>query len=176
MSNIQGKTINFSLATLSDSEFIFSLRVNKKLNKYISTFSGKVEDQRKWLEDYKKRELKGKEFYYIISRNDNGIPIGTVRLYDFIEKDNSFCWGSWIINENKTPSSAIESALLVYKIGFEHLKFSSSHFFVDKKNSLVIDFHKKSGAKIIDEDDINIFFNYNPNIYHSLKEKYNRFL
>ncbi|MBN3136685.1 GNAT family N-acetyltransferase [Pectobacterium punjabense] len=175
VSNISSKTINFSLAKLSDSDFIFSLRVNEKLNRYISTFSGSVEDQYRWLEDYKKREHDEREFYYVIRRNDTDLPIGTVRLYDFIEDSNSFCWGSWIINENKTSSSAIESALLVYKIGFEHLNFSGSHFFVDKKNKLVIDFHKKSGAIFLGEDDTNIFFNYTPELYSTLKDKFKKF-
>ncbi|WDG00259.1 GNAT family N-acetyltransferase [Pectobacterium carotovorum subsp. carotovorum] len=176
VSNISSKTINLSLAKMSDSDFIFSLRVNEKLNKYISAFSGSVEDQRRWLEDYKKREHDEREFYYVIRRNDSDLPIGTVRLYDFIEVSNSFCWGSWVINENKTSSSAIESALLVYQIGFEYLSFSASHFFVDKRNTSVVDFHKKSGAIFLGEDDINIFFNYTPDLYSSLKGKYKKFL
>ncbi|MBN3217260.1 GNAT family N-acetyltransferase [Pectobacterium polaris] len=176
VSDISSKTIKLSLAKLSDSDFIFSLRINEKLNKYISSFSGSVEDQYKWLEDYKARERNEREFYYVIRRNDSDLPIGTVRLYDFIEDSNSFCWGSWVINEKKTSSSAIESALLVYKIGFEHLGFSGSHFFVDKKNTSVVDFHKKSGAILLGEDDINFFFNYTPDLYNSLKEKYKKFL
>ena len=71
----------------------------------------------------------------MILRND-GKKCGTIRVYDII--DNSFCWGSWILDENKTTTAAIESALLIYKFGFEIMKFSRSHFDVRKDNSAII--------------------------------------
>ncbi|MEC9703943.1 GNAT family N-acetyltransferase, partial [Escherichia marmotae] len=98
---------------ISDAEFIYSLRIDSRLSKHISTINGTVIDQARWIEDYKKREENNEEFYFIIKRTDNDKKIGTIRLYD-ITKDDGFCWGSWILNEDKMKSSAIESAYLIY--------------------------------------------------------------
>jgi RimJ/RimL family protein N-acetyltransferase len=80
-----------------------------------------------------------------------------VRLYDF--QDDSFCWGSWILDRNKSRYAAIESAILVYDIGFDCLGFSRSHFDIRKENKRVIHFHERFGAKMIGEDEFNVYFN-----------------
>ena len=41
---------------INDAEFIYSLRIDSRLNKHISTINGTVIEQAKWIEDYKKRE------------------------------------------------------------------------------------------------------------------------
>lgn len=176
VSDISSKTISLRLATVDDAEFIFKLRVNDELNKYISSVDGSIESQREWLVNYKTKESNNLEYYYIIIRNDSKLPIGTVRLYDFINNNQSFCWGSWILNENKTRSAAIESALLVYEIGFIHLNFERCHFDVRKNNIHVVDFHKKTGAEIVNGNDTDLFFVYTYEAFLKLKERYNSFL
>ena len=96
-----------------------------------------------------------KQFYFIIQKLD-GTPCGTVRVYDI--RSDSFCWGSWILNENKTRFAAIESAFLVYKFGFESLGFKKCHFDVMKGNDKVISFHKKMGAVQVGEDEANYYY------------------
>ena len=95
-------------------------------------------------------------------------------MYDF--KYDSFCWGSWILNEDKTRYAAVESALLVYRFGFEQLCFKKSHFDVRKENVGVVNFHKNFGAKIVDEDDDNFYFIYEREQYSDALEKYSKFL
>lgn len=174
--NTQARTINLRLAEVDDADFIYSLRTQSDLTKHLSTINGDVNDQRKWLTNYKEREKKGIEYYFIISRVDNHERVGTVRLYDFIAAKNSFCWGSWILNHNKTRSAAIESALLVYKIGFETLDFSQSHFDVRKDNIKVIDFHKKLGAYEVGEDDNSLIFEYQKSTFESIKSNFEKYL
>lgn len=160
---------------ISDAEFIYSLRIDSRLNKHISSINGTIIDQARWIEDYKKREKNNEEFYFIIKRTDNDKKIGTIRLYD-ITKDNGFCWGSWILNEDKMKSSAIESAYLIYKFGFYHKKYKFSYFQVDKKNKEVIAFHKKTGAAIIKEDEVNYHFEFHMENFIKLKEKYSKYI
>ncbi len=62
----------------------------------------------------------------------NGEPIGTVRLYD--ARQNSFCWGSWILKAGSPKHAAIESALMVYAYAVDHLSSQSAHFDVRKDN------------------------------------------
>ena len=70
-------------------------------------------------------------------------------------------WGSWILNQDKTRYSAIESALMVYKYGFDYLGFMKSHFEVMKGNDKVVAFHEKMGARRVGEDEVNFYFEIN---------------
>lgn len=153
--NLQSKTIQLRLVEVTDAEFILSLRLNPKFNQFLSHVDANLDDQKEWIQRYKKDESNQKQFYFIIEKLD-GTPCGTIRVYDL--KEDSFCWGSWILNENKTKFAALESAFLVYQFGFENLGFSKSHFDVMKENTKVISFHTKMGATQVGEDDLNLFF------------------
>lgn len=155
MINLISKTIKMRLVEESDAEFILKLRLDVRYNQYLSDINPDVQAQRNWIREYKDHEKENKQFYFIIERLD-GIPCGTVRIYDLHQ--DSFCWGSWILNENKTRSAAIESAFLVYKFGFDELGFVKSHFDVRKANERVISFHRKMGAQQTGEDELNYYF------------------
>ena len=149
------KTIKFRLISVNDAEFIYKLRVDEKYNKYISKISDDIHEQVKFIEMYKNDEAVAEQFYFVIERLD-GIRCGSVRLYNF--KDDSFEWGSWILDENKTRYAAIETSILIYKYAFEVLGFEKSNFEVNKQNSNVVKFHKRTGAKVIGEDQTNYYF------------------
>ncbi|EJL89603.1 GNAT family N-acetyltransferase [Pantoea sp. GM01] len=170
------KSIFFELVTESDAGFILSLRNDNKYNQHLSQTSNDFEDQVEWLRKYKEREINNDEFYFIIKRKFDGEKIGTVRLYDFTDNPHSFCWGSWILNNDKTLSSAIESALLVYSFAFRELGFLQSHFDVRNENVKVIGFHKKMGAIEISKDNENTFFIYKKETFEANFESYNRFM
>ena len=152
---LKSKTIRIRLVEEFDAEFILKLRLDEKYNLFLSSVNPDIKAQKDWIKKYKNDEANRKQFYFIIERND-GKPCGTVRIYDL--KENSFCWGSWILNEDKTRYAALESALLVYDFGFNHLGFDFSHFDYRKGNEKVISFHKKMGALKIGEDDLNEYF------------------
>lgn len=99
--NLESKTVRLRLVEESDAEFILSLRLDERYNRFLSEVDPKLEAQRSWIRAYKTEEQEGREFYFIIERND-GVPCGTVRVYDF--KDDSFCWGSWI--QQLSPSNS----------------------------------------------------------------------
>lgn len=152
---LTSKSVRMRLVEATDAEFILSLRLDERYNSFISKVDNDVESQRRWIVNYKNDEAQKRQFYFIIERLD-GTPCGTVRIYDL--RADSFCWGSWILNENKTRYAAIESALLVYEYGFTVLGFEKSHFEVLKGNLKVVDFHKKFGAVVVSEDDNNFYF------------------
>jgi RimJ/RimL family protein N-acetyltransferase len=176
LDRLVAKTIHFKCAEVSDSEFILKLRTDSSFNKFLSATKSDIEQQKQWLSGYKERERLGKEYYFIIYRNDNNERIGTVRLYDFIKDKNSFCWGSWILNSNKTNSAALESALLVYLFAFNTLGFDQSHFDVRKMNAKVIGFHKKMGAEEVSSNDVDLFFIYRKNTFEQKIKNYKKFL
>lgn len=167
-----GKSINLRLVELSDAKFIYDMRQGSK-SKYLSAVNSTVDSQIEWIKEYKKREFKGSEYYFVIESKNNE-SLGLVRLYDF--RDDSFCWGSWIIKDGAPPNCSIESVLCVYDFAFYQLGFTKSHFDVRKDNIKVIAFHKKFGAIINGEDDENYYFNFALEDYVKTRKKYAKFV
>lgn len=147
-------TVRLSPVDESHAEYIFSLRIDNTLNTFLSAAPSSVHDEREWITKYRDRAKEGSEYYFVIVRI-GGMPCGTVRLYDF--RADSFCWGSWILDKNKTRYAAVESAMLVYRLGFRQLGFTGSHFDVRKGNEKVIAFHRRFGAEMTHEDDENVY-------------------
>lgn len=166
----KSKTIHFRLAEVTDAKFIHSLRVDEKFNKYLSYVEDDITKQENWLINYKIRETAKQEYYFIIHRNTDNLQIGTVRIYDLIEEEESFCWGSWILNENKTKYAALESAILIYDFAFFKLGFKRCHMDIRKGNEKVIEFHKRFGVKIVGETELDLLGHYFVEDYKLLRE------
>lgn len=165
---LHSKTIIMRLIEEDDAAFVLQLRTDEKYSKHLSVVNSDVNAQKKWIGNYKKDEHRGSQYYFIIATL-KGTPCGTVRLYDL--KPDSFCWGSWILNENKTRFAALESAFLVYDFGFDTLGYGKSHFDVRRENDKVISFHEKMGAIRVSEDIENIYFEITKESVGKAKEK-----
>ena len=163
------KTIYLRPVEIDDAKFIHSLRMDSTYNKYLSKVDDNLSSQIEWLKKYKKRERHGEELYFIIHRLSDSERIGTVRIYDFIGDKDSFCWGSWILNENKTRYAALECVLLIYDIAFREMGFKRCHMDIRKQNTKVIEFHKKLGVKIIGETDLDLLGHYFPKDYEFVR-------
>lgn len=156
-----------------DASFILSLRLDENLNKHLSVVDNNIEKQVEWIKHYKIREESRLEFYFIIKSLDDE-DLGAVRIYDF--KGSSFCWGSWMIKKNAPNVTSIESALTIYEFAFNDLGFKQSHFDVRKGNEKVIEFHKRFGARIISEDELNYYFILEQSDYNESRTRYKKFL
>lgn len=137
---IEGKTLLFRDADIEDARFILELRSQTEKARHLSAISGRLIDQENWLAQYASDDTQA---YFIIECK--GKSIGTVRLYD--PRQDSFCWGSWILQQNAPSHAAIESALMVYTYALQHLGFQRSHFDVRKENEKVWRFHERFGAQ-----------------------------
>lgn len=162
----------FRLVEIDDAEFIVSLRTSPSKSRYISYTDNDVDVQRNWIASYLERQDKGLEYYYIIEDN-KAEKYGTLRIYDF--REDSFCWGSWIMKDGSPYYMAIESLLMALEIGFYQLGFTRSHGDVRKGNHSVLNNHLRFGSKITGEDDLNYYLEYNRYDYESVKKKYGRF-
>ncbi|RFQ01327.1 N-acetyltransferase [Pseudomonas putida] len=171
--NLHSTTISMRLIEENDAEFVVGLRTDNNLNRFLSAVGDDIEAQKKWIRSYKIDEAHNSQFYFIIERND-GVRCGTVRIYDI--QDDSFSWGSWILNDKKTRYAAIESAFLVYKFGFENLGFSKCHFEVMKGNDRVMSFHEKMGAKQVSEDETFVYYNISKESVEMAKDSFGRIL
>lgn len=158
VASFDGPNLRLRLVLPQDAGFIHALRMDPAYNTHLSAVTGSADDQRAWIERYKAREAEGLEYYYIVERRDRNEPCGVVRIYD-IEADR-FTWGSWILGPNKTPKAALESAVLIYRIGFEALGKALSVFDVRNGNATTLAFHQRFGARETGRDEINTYFDY----------------
>jgi RimJ/RimL family protein N-acetyltransferase len=155
--NVEGPNLKLRLIKPDDAAYVHSLRTNPLYNNHLSEVTGTIDDQRQWIENYKARESTGQEFYYVIERKD-GTRCGLVRLYDI--EAACFTWGSWILDENKPSKAALESALLIYDIGFERIGCDYAVFDVRSDNTHTLAFHRRFGAEETDVDELNVYFYY----------------
>jgi RimJ/RimL family protein N-acetyltransferase len=148
--NFISNKISFRFIEIEDAEFIFSIRTDPKYSQHLSKTTGSVNDQKQWIKNYKQREKQEKEFYFIITDNNDGQKIGAIRVYDL--KEESFCWGSWILLESRPRTAAVECLLFLYHFGFNILGFNQSHFDVRKENHKALNIYLKIGAEIVSSD------------------------
>lgn len=169
---IVGKSLAFRDASVSDADFIYSLRVDEEKSRHLSKVSDGVDAQVRWLENY---ASKTGEAYFIIEGQDPGsAALGTVRLYD--AQGDSFCWGSWVLAKGAPANAAIESALMVYAYALEHLGFRNAHFQVHRGNESVWKFHERFGAVRHAEDDIQFHYTLAYEDIVASMARYRRFL
>ena len=167
---VRGKQIAFREITPDDAGFLVCLRTNPDLNRHLSPTVPDVEQQKKYILNYLSSLT---DFYFIIT-DWQQTPLGTIRIYDI--QGSSFCWGSWILRKEAPSGAAIESALLIYDFAFFSLHYDKSHFDVRKANTKVAEFHKRFGARVVREDDLNYYFEYDRNSYLQIRQKYARYL
>jgi RimJ/RimL family protein N-acetyltransferase len=151
---------------ISDAEFVYSLRCNPELNAYLSPPPLTLEHQRAYIERYLTLD---NEYYFSIC-NSNSESLGVVRIYDL--KPESFCWGSWVVKPDAPRGVGLASLLLVYDYGFYGLHYAQSHFDVRKGNVRVLDLHKRLGAVITSEDELNYYFIYTEEAYRNIRARY----
>lgn len=157
MEIIVGNLINLKLVTQNDANFIVNLRQNKELNKYLSIVSNELEEQRIWLQNYKKREEKKKEFYFIVQTKRN-ISCGTVRIYQINDRKKECVWGSFILDKNRPEKACYEVIELSLKFAFEFLKMIKVLLEVRKENKKAIYIYEKCGFKRYAKDEINYYY------------------
>lgn len=158
--------IDVRLVNEADAEFILSLRTNKWLTRFIHQTVDDVESQRRWIREYKRRELEGKEYYFIYS--SKGVPFGLNRIYNIIgDKCTS---GSWLCQPGTPLELSIPTALINRDIMFDILSLQEDNFDVRKGNLKVQKFHLMTGSVKTGETELDILFRATPETHKKGKE------
>jgi len=157
VARVEGPNLILRLIRLDDADYVHGLRTNPNYNRHLSEVRGTADDQRRWIEAYKEREVELRELYYVIERRD-GIRCGLVRMYDI--GGESFTWGSWILDHNKTPKAALESAMLSFAVGFDVLQMGEARVDVRLGNSRAIAVYQRLGMVELRRDDRDIYYAY----------------
>lgn len=152
MIKISGKYVNLRNVSVSDAEFILSLRCDDKKSRFLHKTENDIEKQRQYI---KSKENVKDEWYFIIE-NKNNVPIGTYRIYDL--RPDSFCIGSWLMIDGVSPQEMLEADFLVRNFGFDTLGMNKMHFDVRKENKKVWTYHKLVGAKQVGETELDYLF------------------
>lgn len=152
----EGHRLRLRLVQPEDAGYIHALRTDPRYNSYLSAVTGGAADQRQWIQDYKTREAIGSELYYVIERLADGARCGVVRLYEIT--DESFTWGSWVLDHNKPAKAALECALLIYRIGLDLIGCPKAVFEVMNENAHTLAFHRRMGATETGADAQNTYF------------------
>jgi RimJ/RimL family protein N-acetyltransferase len=157
IARVEGTNLMLRLVRPEDADYVHALRTDLAYNRHLSEVRGTAEDQRRWIQGYKAREAGLSELYYVIERKD-GIRCGLVRLYDI--GTDSFTWGSWILDHNKTLKAALESAVLSFGVGFDGLGLSFAHVDVRIGNKHAEAFYRRLGMTEIRRDVQDIYLTY----------------
>lgn len=157
VARVEGPNLILRLIRPEDADYVHALRTDPAYNRHLSEVRGTTEDQYRWIEAYKAREADLRELYYVIERKD-GTRCGLVRLYD-IDAD-SFTWGSWILDHNKTRKAALESAVLSFGVGFDQLGPPIANVDVRIGNERALAFYQRLRMTELQRDDQDIYFIY----------------
>lgn len=149
---LEGKYVNLREITTDDAEFVLSLRCDPKKSRYINKTENNLQKQI----DYIKRYLTLDDEWYFIIENKEHKPLGTVRIYG-VEGDR-FSSGSWILIDGALSEEALESEYLSKNYAFNVLGFKTCYADIRKENKKVVKYEVAMGAKIVDEDEENYYF------------------
>lgn len=154
-----------------DAEFIMNLRTNEKLGRYINPTSCSVENQKKWIQEYKLRESSGLDYYFMFEY-PKGNRLGVCRIYD-INSDN-FTIGSWIFSPDAPKGAAILGDIITREIAYSLFPLSILYFDVKKANINVNRYHAAYKSKLIREDESTNYYCSSKEDFEKYKEKFIR--
>ena len=99
-----------------DAEFILSLRTDARLGQYIHSTENDVLKQIEWTKEYKIRERKGTDYYFMFEM-PIGNKLGVSRIYNVT--DSTFETGSWVFKRDAPFGSAFLGDIICHEIAFE---------------------------------------------------------
>jgi RimJ/RimL family protein N-acetyltransferase len=123
-----------------DAAFLVRLRTQPGRSRLLNRGAETVEAQRQWLETYFSRPG---DYYFAIYGLADGTQEGAMALYNVDEQARSAEWGRWILRAGSV--AAVESAVLLYRFAFHHLRLQRVHCRTLKENTQVVSFHDSCG-------------------------------
>lgn len=118
-----------------DAAFILELRKDRERCRYLHRVPNDLDAQRQWLESYFERAA---DYYFIIENRATGQPEGTMGI-----TGNE--WGRWIVRAGSL--AGLESACLIYRVGFEALGLEFMYCRTVVENTAVMEFHQSFGLE-----------------------------
>ena len=149
-----------------DAEFIVSLRTDPRLSRYIHETSSDIEQQKQWIRNYKLREAKGLDYYFLFSI---GNPQGLARIYNITE--DTFTQGSWIFSPEAVLGASVLGNIISSEIGFEFLGKKIEYTDARRDNN-THRYVKSFSPEVINTDEENIYYKILPENFNQGKQKH----
>lgn len=160
--------LHVRLVNENDSEFIVRIRTNEKLGRYIHDTSNNIDNQLAWFREYKKREEKGQDYYFMFELPD-GKRLGTERIYDIT--DTSFVTGSWVFDQEAPYGAAFLGDIITHEIAYELYPDKVHLHDIKKENHNVLRYAQLFKPKIIRETEDTIYFKNEKEDFYVAAEK-----
>lgn len=125
-----------------DSRFTVELRCDPRVSKFLHGIPGDLQSQRKWEEAALMRD---DDLPLVVYRRSTSKPEGTVGIYAIDRTLETAEWGRWAL-QHGSPA-AVESVLLVFRLGFELMGLTSLYSRTLTANTRVIAFHDHLGSE-----------------------------
>jgi RimJ/RimL family protein N-acetyltransferase len=147
---IDGPAFRLRPVRREDAAFIAQLRADPERCRYLHRGPPGAHAQEHWLEGYFERTG---DYYFLIENRVTETPEGTVGIYnvgwsvegrtDRLQRDAE--WGRWILRRGSL--AALESACLLYRLGFEMLDLDSIYCRTIIENASALAFHDSFGLE-----------------------------
>ncbi|HEX4578493.1 MAG TPA: GNAT family protein [Candidatus Dormibacteraeota bacterium] len=128
--------------TARDSQFTVDLRSDPRVSQFLHRVPGDLQSQRRWEEAALMRD---DDLPLVIYRRSTRRPEGTVGIYSIDRTLKTAEWGRWALLHGSP--AAVESVLLVFRLGFDKMGLTSLYSRTLTANSRVIAFHDRLGAQ-----------------------------
>jgi len=127
---------------LYDAAFIAQLRNDPDRAKYLHRGACDEASQQQWLRAYFDRP---DDYYFVIENRVTGIREGAAGNYSVDREQCHAEWGRWILRRGSL--AALESAWLIYRVGFETLGLEAMYCRTIEENASALAFHDSFGVE-----------------------------
>ena len=142
--------ITARLVSEEDAKTIVSFRSDPKRTQYMITLDSNIDKQKEWIKEYKIREAKGEDYYFIF--HDNlGNPIGLNRIshIDYTKKQAK---GSSLITIKNDKAYGVKVSIIKSIIAFDILELEKIYADVHKENKKAIKLLELLNFRFIDTE------------------------
>ena len=139
---LEGPALRLRPVRLYDAAFIAELRKDPERGRYLHSGAINTASQEEWLRNYFQTP---RDFYFIIENRLTGIREGTAGIYQVDESRGRAEWGRWVLRRGSL--AALESACLIYRIGFDVLELEALYCRTIEENASALAFHDSFGVE-----------------------------
>ena len=142
--------ITARLVSEKDAKTIVNFRSDPKRTQYMITLDSNIEKQKEWIKEYKIREAKGEDYYFVFHDN-HGNPIGLYRIshIDYTKKQAK---GSSLITIRNENFYGLKISIIKNIIAFDILEIEKIYADVHKENRGAIKLMKLLNYTFIDSE------------------------
>lgn len=157
------------LVNENDADFILKLRTDSRLGQFIHPTENNLEKQIEWIREYKYRESKGTDLYFMFEK-PKGTRLGVSRIYNVTE--TTFETGSWVFSKDAPFGSAFLGDIICHEIAFDLFPEKTNLHDIKKANYGVNKYADEFHPILISETEDTRFYKNNKENYTLYKDKY----